>query len=143
MWKTVFTSALLSLLPLKTFASNPVELTIRGIEEKQGNLMIAIFDSEEVWLDIPQAILLISRPAAEAENGTFVYKTEIDLPSQVSISVYQDLNEDNKLNENFLGKPTEPYGFTNNIRHSTRPATFEEARITIPENSQIEIELKK
>lgn len=143
MVKTILISALLSLIPLSSLASNPVEITISGIEEKDGNILIAVFDEEEVWLDIPKAILLISRPASEAQNGKLVYQTNKALPDQVSITTYHDLNEDNKLNKNLVGQPTEPYGFTNNIRHSTRSASFEEANITIPKDSKVTIEIKK
>lgn len=143
MVKTILMSAFLSLIPLASLASNPVEITISGIEEKDGNILIAVFDESEVWLDIPKAILLISRPASEAKDGKLIYQTDKALPEQVSITAYHDLNEDNKLNKNFIGKPTEPYGFTNNIRHSTRSASFEEANITIPKDSKVKIEIEK
>lgn len=143
MIKTILLSAFLSLIPLASFASTPVEFIIDGIEGEQGNLIIAIFDREEVWLDQPKALLIINRPVTEAENGRLVYKTNVKLPSKVSISVYQDLDTDNELNTNFLGQPTEPYGFANNVRPATRPATFEEAQKTILNNSKITIEIKK
>lgn len=143
MFKAIFISTYLSLIPLASLASNPVEITISGIQEKEGNILIAIFDEEEVWLDIPEAILLLDKPASEAKDGKLVFQTDKSLPKNVSITAYQDINEDNKLNKNFLGKPTEPYGFTNNIRHSTRSASFEEANITIPEDSKVKIEIDK
>lgn len=143
MFKTIFLSFFFSLIPLTSLASNPVELTITGIEETEGNILIAVFDKEEAWMDIPEAILLITRPASEAKDGNLVYKTDVELPNQVSISVYQDLNEDNKLNKNFFGIPREPYGFSNNIRHSTRSASYEEANITISKDSKVNIEIKK
>lgn len=142
MIKTIFISAFLSLIPLASLASNPLEFVISGIEEDRGNVIIAIFDNEEVWLDQPKALLLINRPAAEVKQGELVYRTTVKLPSQVSITAYQDLNEDNKLNKNFLGIPTEPYGFANG-RPTGRPATFEEAKRTIYKNSKIAIEIKK
>ena len=143
MFKTIFISTLVSLIPLASSASNTVEITISGIQEKEGNILIAIFDKEEVWLDIPEAILLLDKPASEAKDGKLVFQTDKSFPESVSITAYQDINEDNKLNKNFFGKPTEPYGFTNNIRHSTRSASFEEANITISDDSKVKIEIEK
>jgi len=143
MFKTIFLSAFFSLMPLTSFASNPLGITITGIEKTEGNIVIAVFDKEDIWMDIPEAILLITKPASEAKDGELVYQTDVALPNQVSIAVYQDLNEDNKLNKNFFGAPKEPYGFSNNIRHSTRSASYEEASITISKDSQVNIEIKK
>jgi uncharacterized protein (DUF2141 family) len=143
MLKTIATSVLFTLAPVASLASTPVEFLISGVEGNQGNVIIAIFDNEEGWLDQPKALLLIDRPASEAKNGKLLYKAEINVPSTVSITAYQDIDGDNKLNKSFFGKPLEPYGFANNIRHSTRSASFEEARTIISKNAKVEIEIKK
>ncbi|MEA1892193.1 MAG: DUF2141 domain-containing protein, partial [Campylobacterota bacterium] len=62
-------------------------------------------------------------------NGTYV------------ISVIHDENENKKLDKNFLGVPTEGYGFSNNIRPSFRGANFEESKFKLSGNKNIVIEI--
>jgi uncharacterized protein (DUF2141 family) len=47
---------------------------------------------------------------------------------EYAIKVYHDANNDNELNTNFLGMPTEEYGFSNNARGSFGPASWDDAK---------------
>ena len=57
-----------------------------------------------------------------------------------AVSVFDDLNENNKLDTNFFGAPTENWGVSKNIRHSMSSPEFEESFIEI-KNSDEEIEV--
>ena len=42
---------------------------------------------------------------------------EFDLPpGEYAVSTYHDLNKNEKLDRYFIGKPKEPYGFSNNVK---------------------------
>lgn len=42
---------------------------------------------------------------------------EFDLPpGEYAVSTYQDVNSNGKLDRYFIGKPKEPYGFSNNVK---------------------------
>jgi uncharacterized protein (DUF2141 family) len=42
---------------------------------------------------------------------------EFDLPpGEYAVSTYQDINSNGKLDRYFIGKPKEPYGFSNNVK---------------------------
>jgi uncharacterized protein (DUF2141 family) len=42
---------------------------------------------------------------------------EFDLPpGEYAVSTYQDVNSNGKLDRCFIGKPKEPYGFSNNVK---------------------------
>jgi uncharacterized protein (DUF2141 family) len=42
---------------------------------------------------------------------------EFDLPpGEYAVSTYHDLNRNEKLDRYFIGKPKEPYGFSNNVK---------------------------
>ena len=47
---------------------------------------------------------------------------------EYAIKVYHDANNDDKLNKNFLGMPTEEYGFSNNARGSFGPPSWDDAK---------------
>lgn len=42
-------------------------------------------------------------------------------PGEYAASTYQDLNSNGKLDRYFIGKPKEPYGFSNNVKPFGRP----------------------
>jgi uncharacterized protein (DUF2141 family) len=37
-------------------------------------------------------------------------------PGEYAVSTYQDVNNNNKLDRYIIGKPKEPYGFSNNVK---------------------------
>ena len=45
-----------------------------------------------------------------------------------AIKTFHDEDKDGELNTNFLGMPTEDYGFSNNARGSFGPASWEDAK---------------
>ena len=55
-----------------------------------------------------------------------VVLTNLD-PGQYTIILFHDENGNGKLDKNALGVPTEPYGFSNNVRGFLGPPDFEEA----------------
>ena len=62
-------------------------------------------------------------------KATAVFK---DLePGTYAATAYLDKNNNGKIDKNLLGKPTEPYGFSNNARGMFGPPKFEEARFQL------------
>jgi 4,4'-diapolycopenoate synthase len=55
-------------------------------------------------------------------------QVDIDLPPGVyAVSVYEDLNENHKLDKGFLGIPVEPVGVSKNPPTRMGPPRFEES----------------
>jgi len=52
-------------------------------------------------------------------------------PGDYAISAFWDKNNNGKLDENLVTKPTEPYGFSNDVRHAFGPAKFQEALLKV------------
>lgn len=56
---------------------------------------------------------------------------EFDLPpGEYAISTYQDVNSNGKLDRYFIGKPKEPYGFSNNVK-PFGPPRYKDCKFTI------------
>ena len=88
-------------------------LTIRveNIEIEKGNLMIGIFSDEENFPDN-----YFRGESIPTSYSVLIIRFE-NLPfGQYSVSVYQDANNNGKLDTNIFGIPTERYGFSNDIR---------------------------
>ena len=59
-----------------------------------------------------------------------------------AVAVYHDENNNGVLDKNFIGAPTEAYGFSRNARGTFYSPSFEEAKIDLKENKSIEIWIK-
>lgn len=100
-----------------------VEIEFISPYPQKGELSVAVFAAN--------AANAFPADAVQAHKS-FVLQDNIlqldNLPhGKYAVSVFQDLNQNGKLDTNFLGIPTEPYGYSQNPRPRFRAATFEEA----------------
>lgn len=66
---------------------------------------------------------------------------EFDLPpGEYAVSTYHDLNSNDKLDRYFIGKPKEPYGFSNNVNPFGKPS-YKDCKFTLA-NSPKSISIK-
>ncbi len=52
-------------------------------------------------------------------------------PGDYAFVAYYDENDDGKLNRNALGKPKEPYIFSNDVKPKLRKPTFDETKVEV------------
>jgi uncharacterized protein (DUF2141 family) len=63
-------------------------------------------------------------------------------PGDYAIALYHDRNGNEKLDSNLMGIPTEPYGFSGTARNLMGPATWEQAKFSLPaEGSAVNVRL--
>ena len=69
----------------------------------------------------------------------------VDLPKgEWAVAITQDMNNNDKVDKNFLGIPTEPYAFSNNIRPTLAAPDFNECKFMVSGPGQVvSIVLKK
>ena len=116
-----------------------LSINIKNISSNIGNIYIAIYNSEETYMDIPSAI---TTKIISIVNNKVSY-TFNDLPKgNYSITVFHDKNENEILDTNFFGIPKEDYGFSNNARGVLKAPTFEETNFIYNGNKTIQIEVK-
>ena len=56
--------------------------------------------------------------------------------------VFQDVNDNRKLETNFIGFPKEPIGFANDARIKFGPPPFQDAAITVTEGQTVIVNIK-
>ena len=72
-----------------------------------------------------------------------VYKGKFELPDGIyAIGLYVDSNKNEKLDTNFLGIPTEQFGFSNNAKGRFGPPSFESASFELDAFKEISINLE-
>ena len=95
-----------------------ITVTVEDITKDRGTMVIALFDNKDDFNVVP--VKYFREPVKEEKTITVVFT---DIPyKEYAISVYQDLDDNGELNKNFLGIPTEPYGFSNNPKILTGPS---------------------
>ena len=100
--------------------------------------MLSLVDSDAAWSNKAKPVA-VKKAAAEKGEMRFTFS---DLPAGVyAVQVMHDENDNNQLDANFLGIPSEGYGFSNNPQVMRR-ATFEEARFAFKADATITIRLR-
>lgn len=107
-------------------------VTITDIREAQGSLMVAVVDSDAAWNNQAKPV---AAQKVTAVKGEMTLKFA-DLPAgKYAVQVMHDENGNNQLDANFLGIPSEGYGFSNNP-NVMRRAHFDEAVFEIDADSK-------
>jgi uncharacterized protein (DUF2141 family) len=105
--------------------------------DKKGNIYAAIYNNAKDFTDRPLKGLNIPY----AGNG----KIDIDFgnlpPGDYAISFFLDYNGDGKINKNFIGWPTEPFGLSKQPKVLTGPPKFEQCKFK-HSDKKTEIQIK-
>lgn len=108
---------------------------VTGIEQARGCLRIALFDRKEHFLKTEKAVYL----QVLEVNDTL--SKELTIPNlhagEYALAVFHDTNNNGQLNTNWLGIPTEPYGFSNDAGKKWRKPSFEDSRILLKEPEMV------
>ncbi len=114
-------------LSLKT--SVPVELSITHIRSEKGQFVIAIHkDADSFEKKVPHQKFVVKK--SNIKNG--VQKVIIHLePGVYGISLLDDEDSDTKMNYNFMGMPTEGFGFPNYYHTGYSKPTFNDFKLTV------------
>lgn len=113
-------------MPLSAFKSveqqSLLRIEVLNIRKSNGKVVVAIYKDKSTWLQSPFRKIIL---AADESFKT----ASLNVPyGKYAVSVYQDINEDGQLDQNFLGIPKEPIGFGNNYRPLGKP-NFDSALI--------------
>ncbi|HET9055094.1 MAG TPA: DUF2141 domain-containing protein [Cyclobacteriaceae bacterium] len=119
------------------YAQHRVELTIKGIENAQGSVLVAVYNSEVSFMKRHVASKKVKVTGKEV---SLVFENVA--PGDYAISTFHDENDNNKLDTNLLGIPNERYGFSNDARGTFGPPSFEKARIKVDGDKKVVINLK-
>ena len=134
---TAYILAGLSLI--STLFPPTLTINVKKLSSSKGKLLVGIYSKKEGFRDESKTYRNITIKANEG-NMTVVVA---DLPpGKYAIAIYHDANENGKLDKNFLGIPTEKYGFSNDAMGSFGPPDYEDCLVNITENKSITINLK-
>jgi uncharacterized protein (DUF2141 family) len=129
-----FSASLLFLIcfSFPSFSQFKLEVEISGIRNTKGNLMLQLLDSKEKILE--QEMIPV--------KDTIYSFTFADLaPGEYAVRYYHDENLNGKMDTNFVGKPTEGYGFSNNVIGKMGPPPFGKWLFEVNGDKKIELKV--
>ena len=132
-------------LPLSVEAGE-LRITVGGIRSAHGTVLIALYDSpasfgkaveasaKEGFLIDPDRFAAVALRANAALKSAVVFSNV--QPGRYAAIAFHDENGNGKLDKNFLGVQTEPYGFSNNVQGFLGPPTFDDAAMALGDSSE-------
>jgi uncharacterized protein (DUF2141 family) len=127
------------LLGASVSSAGSIEIKIDGVKNDEGTVRVALFESEaDFKADQPTA-----QQKTLAKEGGVTIRLE-DVPNgRYCIASFQDLNNNEKIDTNFVGVPKEPYGFSRNARGRFGPPAFDDMAFDVGEGTKkMEIRLE-
>ena len=117
-----------------------IEVTVTGLEVNKGQVIAALYNSEDTYMKTSVA-QLISPPGAD---DTVVLTFKNQAPGEYAIAVVYDKNKDGKLDTGLFHIPTEKVGFSNDAPIRFGPAKWSAAKFSLTDaDLKTQIDLKK
>lgn len=122
-------------LPMDSFE---IKVTVNNIKEKDGKLMVAVYQGEENYRE--NALSETTIPVKSTGSQEFT----LSLPEgEYSIAVFQDLNDNEELDKNLMGMPQEPFGFTNKSMGTLGAPSYEDTKFKVDkDDTSVVVDLK-
>ncbi|MBO3269810.1 DUF2141 domain-containing protein [Hymenobacter defluvii] len=119
----------------------PVTVVITNLVSPTSTITLNFYNSSESFLKSGKAAL--HKKIVPQQQNTVQFQVELE-PGEWAIALSQDVNDNGKMDRNFLGIPTEPYAFSNNVRPRFKAPDFEECMFVAEGESQtVAIRLEK
>jgi len=126
----------LALAPLAHAGELTVQIT--DIRATKGTILVSVTNTEAAWNNQEKPVAAKKTAPTGKE---LVLKFQLP-PGSYAVQVMHDENDNGKLDANFMGIPTEGYGFSNNPQVMRR-AHFSEAKFDVAEkDSAIVVRLR-
>jgi uncharacterized protein (DUF2141 family) len=99
-----------------SYSQYTLDIEISPIRSNKGNLMLQLFDSTQK---------VIKEEMIPVKENKCLISIENLAAGKYAIRYYHDENMNGKMDTNLFGKPTEGYGFSNNVTGKFGPPPFE------------------
>lgn len=140
MMKTLLFLIVFVLLPMSKIDMDDnnfeVQLNLSGVDTlNPGKVVVAIYDEKNFLKKMVHQSLY--DPVSKE------IKTQVTLPEGTyCFSVYQDTNENQKLDRNFIGIPKEPIAFSNNYK-PFGPPKFKGCAVVVSKDLTVALKMEK
>ncbi len=117
-------------------SASTLNIHVTNINNTKGQVLIALYNSPD---NFPEAEAKYQGYKIKPISGRSVSQTVENLPpGRYAVVAFHDANDNGKLDKNWVGRPTEQYGFSNGV---TRP-DFEKSAFVLPKTGIKSITIK-
>lgn len=106
-------------------------------KHNKGAIFMGLFNSDETYMKERYR----SAKAEVIDNKAVITITNIE-KGTYAYSLFHDVNDNGKMDKNFLGIPKEPYGFSNDLKGRMGPPAFEKAKFDLTGDLTLQISIK-
>ena len=119
------------LLFITTACFSQLHVSVQDLKTNSGTVLIALYNSKKSFNNIQE----VFREGRVKVNDLHANYSFDDLPAgEYAISLFHDVNNNEKLDKTSVGIPAEPFGFSNNANGSFGPPSFKKAKFTYTGN---------
>jgi uncharacterized protein (DUF2141 family) len=101
---------------------------VHNVKPGKGLVRVCLFDNEKDFFGNARQCIVVAA-SGQRESVQVVFDDLED--NTYAVAVYQDLNHNGILDLNWLGIPSEPYGFSNNPSTLFGPPNFSKASFEV------------
>ena len=128
--RLILLSILLASISNASFSQYKLDIEISAIRNNKGNIMLQILDENEK---------VIAQEQSPIKGFMCLYSFTDLRPGKYAVRYYHDENMNGNLETNFVGKPTEGYGFSNNVTAKFGPPPFKKLLFEINGDKKISL----
>lgn len=124
----------------KFSAADAVVLAVKSdFAPAGGHVRVTVYDDAASFLEAAAG----KHDATVNDEGFALFAIENLEPGEYAFVAYYDENDDGKLNRNVIGKPKEPYIFSNDVRPKLRKPTFDETKVAVAPGEVVVLTLEE
>jgi uncharacterized protein (DUF2141 family) len=109
-------------------------VNISGMQNSNGKVNFALYNSSSSFNDPTQTYREIF---SNAQINSMTVTIDSLPPGDYAFGIFHDENQNNEIDKNWMGIPSEGFAFSNNAMGSFGPPSYTQAKFTIPEKSII------
>jgi uncharacterized protein (DUF2141 family) len=108
--------------------TSPVTVVVSGLVSTKSAVKLYFYNVRGTFLQHGgYAFMQVVKPGGQSQ-----IQLPVDLADgEWAVAITQDINDNDKLDKNFLGIPTEPYAFSNNVRPTISAPDFNECKFMV------------
>jgi uncharacterized protein (DUF2141 family) len=126
--RLIILSLLLTAISNLSYSQYKLDVEILEIRNTRGNIMLQLFDRNEN---------IVIQEKSPIKDNRCLFSFANLKPGKYALRYFHDENLNGKMETNFVGKPTEGYGFSNNVIGKFGPPPFDKWLFEINEDKKI------
>jgi len=120
--------------------SSVVDITITNIENVKGNINIVVYRNADEY-ESRKVFKKVVLSKSKLKNASLRYKLKLP-PNMYGIAVVDDENSSGEIDKNFIGMPTEGFGFSNYYHTAMSKPKFDSFKFVLKKNETKKVKIK-